>query len=257
MTIRLRLAAAALLAGLGLLVAGAAATPAGAHEGKAVITIEQVHPAGTSVHYIVRVTWENDGHPAVDATVTATGVVASGEQLTPVTLDQVDDDGRYAGAVEYPGPGTYTVRITSIDPTGTAEQSETVTASPSTQPSDVSAPSEVTTGTAPEAGDSGFAPEDDGTGASDEGGADEQAAAGGDGDDGMPIWLIAAAAVVAIGGAVTGVGVIRRYRGPGGPGGPGGSGGADGGDGGDGVDGGDGGEGDPRVEAGSAGTDRP
>lgn len=250
MTTRLRLAAAALLVGVVLLVAGAA-TPAGAHEGDAVVTIEQVHPAGTSVHYIVRVTWENDGHPAADATVTATGVVASGEQLTPVTLDPVDDDGRYAGAVEYPGPGTYTVRITSIDPTGTAEQSETVTASPSTQPSDVTAPSEVTTGSA-EAGDGGFAPEEDGTGASDDGGADEQAASGGDaGGDGMPAWLIAAAAVVVIGGAVTAVGVIRRYRGPAGPAGPGGPGGSGDGDGGD-----DGGEGDPRVEAGSSGTDR-
>lgn len=250
MTIRLRLAAA-LLAGFALLLAGAAA-PAGAHEGDAVIEIEQTHPSGTSVHYIVRVTWENDGHPAADATVTATGVVASGEQLTPVTLDPVDDDGRYAGVVEYPGRGSYTVRITSIDPTGTVERSETVTASASTQPPDVTAPSEVTTGTA-EAGDGGFAPEDDGTGASDDG-TDEQAAAGDDGDDGMPAWLIAVAAVVAIGGAVSALRVIRRYRRPGGPGG---SDGGDGGAGGNRRNGGDGGESDPRVEAGSAGTDRP
>ncbi|HET6952896.1 MAG TPA: FixH family protein [Acidimicrobiales bacterium] len=222
MTLRLRLAAG-VLAAVALLTVGAAA-PATAHEGDGVVTIEEVHPAGASVHYIVRVTWENDGHPAADATVTATVVMPDGETLTPVVLAPADDDGRYAGAVEYPGAGSYTIRITSIDPTGTAEQTEDVSASPSTVPPDVTAPgSEATTATAPEAG-TGFAPADDGTGDETAGETgDDAAAPADDGDDGMPVWLIALAAVVVIGGAVAAVGVVRRYRGPG-TGGRGGSG---------------------------------
>jgi hypothetical protein len=201
------LAVAGLLAAVGLLMAGSPVPPAGAHEGTAVITIEGVHPAGTQVHYVVRVTWENDGHAAADATVTATAVAGSGEQLTPVTLTPVDSDGRYEGIVEYPSAGSWTVRITSIDPTGTLEQPQEVTASPSTLPAE--AGGEVTTGTAqPEGDGDGFAAADDGTGGS----TDGQAAADQNDDGGMPIWLIVAAAAVVIVGAVTGVGIVRRYR---------------------------------------------
>ncbi len=205
------LAASALALALGL-VAGLGAAPAGAHEGDAVITIEAVHPAGMSIHYIVRVTWENDGHPAADATVTATGVAADGTQLTPVALAPADADGRYAGAVEYPAPGSWTVRVTSIDPTGTAEQAQEVTVPPTTEPAEGG--TDVTTGPAEggseggsEAGTEGFAPADDDTGAS-----DEQAAGSGSGDDGMPVYLVVAAAVVALIGAATAINIIRRNR---------------------------------------------
>jgi hypothetical protein len=199
---------AALLVGLG---SGFAASPAGAHEGDAVVTVEAVHPAGLSMHYIVRVTWANDGHPAADATVTATAVGSDGTQLTPVALAPADDDGRYAGVVDYPSAGSWTVRITSIDPTGSIEQAQEVTAPPTTAPSDES--SEVTTGSGESEGDAtaategGFAPSDDGTGAS-----DEQAAADGSDDGGVPIYLIAAAGAVVIIGAATAIGMIRRNR---------------------------------------------
>jgi hypothetical protein len=201
------LVASALALVLGL-VAGIGAAPAGAHEGDAVITIEAVHPAGMSIHYIVRVTWENDGHPAADATVTATGVAADGTQLTPVALAPVDSDGRYAGAVEYPAPGSWTVRVTSIDPTGTAEQAQEVTAPPTTEPAEGG--TDVTTGPADggsEAGSDGFAAADDDTGAS-----GEQAAGSGSDDDGMPVYLMVAAAVVVLIGAATAVNIIRRNR---------------------------------------------
>ena len=209
---RLPVALATAVAALALLLAGA--TPAGAHEGDAVIELEAAHPAGGSVHFIVRVTWEDDGHPATDATVTATAVSLAGEQLTPVVLPAEDDDGRYSGAVEFPSAGMWTVRFTSIDPTGTLEQIQEVGASPSTVPTTTPAEgdSEVTVGTE---ADAGFAPEDDGTGASDEDG--EAAAADGDGG-GLPVWLIVLAAVVAVGGAVAAHGTIRRYRGGPGPG---------------------------------------
>jgi hypothetical protein len=231
---------------LGLLVAvllalGLAASPAGAHDGDAVIAIEAVHPAGQSMHYIVRVTWANDGHAATDATVTATGIAADGSQLTPVPLAPADSDGRYAGVIDYPAPGAWTVRITAIDPTGTIEQPQEVVATATTQPPN------VTTG---EVDEGGFAPADDGTGASaeDDGtddATDTQATApdaGGDSDDtSFPVLLVVAAAAVVVIGAFTAVNIIRRTRAnpPGGA--PGASGNGDGGPGGEAPDDGAGG----------------
>jgi hypothetical protein len=198
------------VAGLAATVAlalGPLAPSAGAHEGDAVLTVEATHPAGLSVHYIVRVTWADDGHPAADATVTATGVAADGSQLTPVSLTPADEDGRYAGVVEYPEAGSWTVRITAIDPTGTVEQAQEVTAPTITAAE--GGGSETTT--AGEDGDDaaaeGFAPEDDGTGSSDETAADSS-----DDDGGMPVYLLVAAGVVVLVGAATSINVIRRNR---------------------------------------------
>jgi hypothetical protein len=212
----LRRAVALLATALGLALAAAAApwaAPAGAHEGDAVITIEAAHPAGTSVHYIVRVTWENDGHPAVDATVTATGVAADGTQLTPVTLTPADSDGRYAGIVAYPSAGAWTVRVTSVRPTGSVERAEQVTAPATTVPADDA--SDATTGSGGD--DEGFAPADDGTGdtAGDAGDAGDETASADSGSDpgGMPIYLVVAAGVVVVIGALTALNVIRRNRG--------------------------------------------
>jgi hypothetical protein len=188
------------------LMAGPLGSPAGAHDGKGIVTVEASHPAGAAaVHYIVRVTWEDDGHPAAEATVTAAAVGGNGTTLTPVTLAPADDDGRYAGVVEYPEAGSWTVRFTSIDPTGTAERSEEIAAPATTGPDG----DPDTAGDGDDAADAdeatGFAPADDGTGSSDE-------AAAGDDDDGVPVWLILVALAVVIGGAVTAIGIVRRYR---------------------------------------------
>lgn len=194
--------AAALAAALGQL---SAAAPAGAHEGGGTLVVEQVHPAGLSVHYIVMLTWNNDGHPAADATVTATAIGPDGQGQTPVTLAPSGaGDGRYAGAVEFPSAGEWTVRFTSIEPTGSAEQAQAVV-----EPTTTTAAT-PTTGEGGEAGgtttsQAGAALADDGTGAS---------AAQSDEDDGsgMPVLLIVGAAVVAVGGVVTAVLAIRRNR---------------------------------------------
>ncbi len=201
-----------LLAGLTGLVAAVAlalglwASPAGAHDGDAVITVEGTHPAGMSIHYIVRVTWANDGHPAADATVTATAEGADGTQLTPVTLAPADSDGRYQGVVDYPAPGAWTVRVTSIDPTGTIEQAQEVTPPPTTTEA-TDDTSEVTTGS----DDGGFAPADDGTGNADDQASATSSASSSDGG-GMPVYLVVAAAAVVLIGAVTAVNLIRRNR---------------------------------------------
>jgi hypothetical protein len=204
--LRLATAGAALVAALAL-VAGPFSTPAGAHDGKAIVTMEASHPAGTGVHFIVRVTWENDGHPAAGATVTAVPVGADGTPLTPVPLAPADSDGRYAGVVEFPEPGEWTVRFTSVKPTGTAEATATV-APPTTTTTpasdDAGAGSDDTTGE--DASQDGFAPADDGTGSSAEVAADD-----GDGA-GMPAWLIPVALLVVVGGAVAALRVVRQYR---------------------------------------------
>lgn len=181
-----------------LLALAAWASPAAAHDGDAVVAVEQVHPEGLSVHYVVLVTWADDGHPATDATVTATAVSPDGAQLTPVTLNAVDAEGHYAGVVEYPNPGAWTLRVTSIEPTGAAEQAQDVAAVAPAPPPDEGG--EVT-------GEAGgdFAPADDdadGTAAGD----------GGSGDDGMPVYLIVAALAVVVIGAVTAFNIIRRNR---------------------------------------------
>jgi hypothetical protein len=182
--------AGAALAAAGLLLGPAAA----AQEGRGIITLEATHPAGTSVHFIVRVTSASDGRPAAGAVVTATAVDGDGTQLPPVTLAPADGDGRYANAIDFGSPGTWTVRFASVNPTGTAEVTQTVEADDAG--GDDSADS---------ADEGGFAPADDNTGAS-------GAASGSDDGGGMPVWIIVAAAVVAFGGAFMGLRTVRRYR---------------------------------------------
>jgi hypothetical protein len=169
------------------------APPAGAQQSEGIINLEAAHPAGTSVHYIVRVTRESDGHPATGSVVTATARGSDGTELTPVRLEPIDDQGRYANAIDFGSSGTWTVRFTSVDPTATAEVTATVDA--------------ATAGGAGGGGDEGgFAPADDDTGAS------ATSSSNGTGDGGMPIWLVVAAAVVVFGGAFLGLRTVRRYR---------------------------------------------
>jgi hypothetical protein len=180
----------AALAAAGLLLG----PPAGAQQGEGIINLEAAHPAGTSVHFIVRVTWENDGHPATDSIVTATARGSDGTELTPVTLAPIDDEGRYANAIDFGSPGRWMVRFTSSDPTATAEVTATVEAAAATG------------GDGGDGGDGGFAAADDDTGASSASSSNDA------GDSGMPIWLIVAAAVVVFGGAFLGMRTVRRYR---------------------------------------------
>jgi hypothetical protein len=185
----------AALAAAGLLLG----PPAGAQQGEGIINLEAAHPAGTSVHFIVRVTWESDGQPATDSVVTATARGSDGTELSPVTLAPVDDEGRYANAIDFGSPGTWTVRFTSSDPAATTEVTATVEAGAATGDGGGEGGNDG-------GGEGGFAPADDDTGASAASGSDDG------GDSGMPIWLIVAAAVVVFGGAFLGLRTVRRYR---------------------------------------------
>lgn len=112
---------------LALVAAVIAASPAGAHDGDAVFAVEAVEPQPDgAIHYVVRVTWADDGHAALDTTVTATPVAGDGTTQTPVPMTAVDQDGRYEATVAFPNPGAWTIRFTSIDPNGTSEQAQEV-----------------------------------------------------------------------------------------------------------------------------------
>lgn len=155
------------------LVLFAPAIPAGAHEGEGEFFVEAREPQGSGFRYVVRLTWTNDGHAALDSTVTATAIAADGTPQTPVTLAPLDQDGRYAALVPSPAGGPYTVRFTAVTPEATAEVTQrppptttttTQPAPPTTEapaaPSTTVAADEVASdaGTDDEQNDSGFSP---------------------------------------------------------------------------------------------------
>lgn len=127
---RLRRLTGLLAVGVAALVA--VAPVAAAHEGKAIINVETEvnQPAGTD--YIIRAIWNNDGHPAADATVTATPIEPTGVNGTPIAFTARDEDGRYGGFVPMPSPGQWTVRFTVVEPAGTLEVSRDVAATTTT-----------------------------------------------------------------------------------------------------------------------------
>src|SRR3546814_14768451 len=72
---------------------------------RSILTVESQTPTDdVVVEYVVRLTWADDGHPALQSTVTATPIASDGAPQTPVSLDPIDEDGRYAGTVTYPAP---------------------------------------------------------------------------------------------------------------------------------------------------------
>ena len=103
-----------------------------AHDGEGILTVESSLPTAAGRDYVVRLTWADDGHAAVDATVTATAIAAGGTPGTPVSLAPMDQDGRYGGEVALPASGTWTVRITAVTPASVVEVQEQVAPSATT-----------------------------------------------------------------------------------------------------------------------------
>jgi hypothetical protein len=138
MTVLRTIAVAAVLA-VGL------ADPAAAHEGAGVLVVETREAVPNGFRYVVRLTWTNDGHPAADATMTATPLAPDGTPGTPVPLTAVDGDGRYQASVALPGAGRWTVRFTAVTPTATVEVPEevvvTTTSTSTTSTTTTAAPS--------------------------------------------------------------------------------------------------------------------
>jgi hypothetical protein len=162
--------------------------------------VESATPTATGRDYVVRLTWEGDGHAAVDATITATPVDPAGVPGTPVPMAAVDEDGRYQAEVPMPTAGQWTVRFTSVTPVALVEVQETVEAAITSTTAET-----VATTVAPS---TTTASETTATSATGAGAGDD------DGDDGGAGWLIAA--VVAAAALAAGAfALIRSSRDPG------------------------------------------
>ena len=141
--------AAAVAAGLLLTLVGlsALAAPASAHGGGGKLEVVSTEPQadGTSVKVTVQLNFSADGHPAEDATVTVVGELDGGgpaPEFTPVTLTAAGAEGQYAGVVPIPGPGTWNLRVTSVEPPATATTQ--VSTAATTRTGDSVAPSTTT-----------------------------------------------------------------------------------------------------------------
>jgi hypothetical protein len=140
-----RCAAAALIVVCAALAA-LGTSPAYAHEGEGIFELQAQGPADSlTVRYVVRLTWANDGHPAFDATVTATPIDPGGTPQTPVPMQFEGDDGRYSGTITYPSAGNWTVRFTSVSPASTMEIVEELTDPAATATTTTSTLSSATT----------------------------------------------------------------------------------------------------------------
>lgn len=127
---------------------------AGAHEGNGVITVESATDGKDGANYTLRVTWENDGHPAADAVVTATAVDPAGTAQTPVAMTAVGD-GRYQAFVPLPQPGTWTVRFSVVEPTATSEVTRVVAAATTSSTTSTTARPTTTTHNGDDGDDNG------------------------------------------------------------------------------------------------------
>jgi hypothetical protein len=116
-------AAAATVATAALI--GAWAPTAGAHDGGAVIEVDTAHDIPGGVHFTLEVTWEDDGHPAAGATVTATAEGPDGGSAGPVPFEE-DAEGVYEGTVEMEEPGDWTVTFAALGPDGTLDHTHPV-----------------------------------------------------------------------------------------------------------------------------------
>jgi hypothetical protein len=187
-----------ILAGLAiLLVVLAAPAAATAHEGPGILAVETDQPTDAGRHYVVRLTWQNDGHPAArETTLTATAFGPGGAAQTPVPMTAVDDDGRFEATLTLPDPGQWRVNFTSVTPTASVDVQTDVTA-PSTSTS--SAPSTTASSPSATASDAAAA-------------ADDQAADEDDGgSSGVVVLLVAVVLIAVIGTAA--VLLVRRAAG--------------------------------------------
>lgn len=89
------------------------------HEGSAEIKLKNLEPGAQSLRYRldVEVTFAADGHAVEDATVTVAGDSDSGASLSPVVLEPAGE-GIFAGDLQLPESGTWSLRVTSVNPPG-------------------------------------------------------------------------------------------------------------------------------------------
>ena len=120
------------LAGVALTAIGLAFTAGavGAQDVEATLSVDQVHPAGSSVHYIVELT-DADGSAIDGADVTATPTSPDGTHGTTVPLTATTE-GVYEGPVEMPTSGTWTVAFESTNPVASLDYTQEIPATTDT-----------------------------------------------------------------------------------------------------------------------------
>ena len=123
----------------------ALAGPAWAHGGPGKLEVVSTEPQadGTSVKVTVQLNFAEDGDPAADATVTVVGELEGGAgatEFTPVTLAASGPEGQYSGVVPIPGPGTWNLRVTSVEPPATATTQVSTAATTRTEVSSTAPP---------------------------------------------------------------------------------------------------------------------
>ena len=137
----------------------ALAGPAWAHGGPGKLEVVATEPQadGTSVKVTVQLNFAEDGDPAADATVTVVGELEGGASadFTPVTLAASGPEGQYSGVVPIPAPGTWNLRVTSVEPpaTATTQVSTAATARSTGAPTTTAAAASTSTTVAAPAGD--------------------------------------------------------------------------------------------------------
>ena len=115
-----RLAAGLTVIMLVVLGVGSGASAHGVEGEMTMTKLEQTGP--TTVHVEVGIIYDGDKEPAEDAEVEATVTDADGSAVAPVDLLRVDNrSSLYAADVEVTGPGTWTVEVTSTEPSGVAD----------------------------------------------------------------------------------------------------------------------------------------
>lgn len=194
--VRRRLAGAWLLAAVVSLAHGAS-TPVGAHEGAARIeaTVERAGPLAVEVD--ATISYQIDLHPATPRTFTVQPVAPDGAELEAVAFEPTGDEGRYRATVAFPGPGDWSLRLSSTFPPGEVVLAVSVTAE-----GEAASPSSV-----PESSPPAAAPED-----SVEAGG-QATLVGSEGND-PPLLLtggIVVLVVLVLGGVAAAI-VLRRRR---------------------------------------------
>jgi hypothetical protein len=107
-----------------------AAPAASAHGDAATIEAVQVTQSGTSATITVKVTYTNDAEAVTDATLTVAGDTTAGAKLDPVPMQSTSTAGEYTATVDLPAPGTWNLRVTSVNPTATLQLTREVAAAP-------------------------------------------------------------------------------------------------------------------------------
>jgi hypothetical protein len=119
---------------------------AAAHGDIGVLELVSTEPVDDdSVHYVVELTYENDGEHVSSAEVVLTAGDVAPNMMT------ADGDGLYSATVDFPSPGDYDILITVEEPTAELEVEQVVEAAPNTTATTVDGTTMTTTTADPSA----------------------------------------------------------------------------------------------------------